>query len=264
MPSLFECKNCGARSWNRTPNVEFCLIQSVHVLRDGRCPVCGSDVAVDFEGESRKLPAWERTIFGPGVVTADFKTAPGSGRAREDHYVFAHQVLRELAFSNPPMFFGTLLSGMPEPGFPIQSGWRILHDRMQVNGGPFELDIQQISVDLFSIYVNAAKTPCLVVSLPQPLHVAESYFVGVSVPNFGALTASDRSEVDLMFATLEVASPEVSPSRTVLGRWLQANDNDDYKHRNYSSGPPPQDPFQFVEYVERLMSVVYGPFGGSR
>ena len=264
MPALFECSKCSTKSWNVDPFSEISLLQSVHVFRDGCCPVCGSAEATDWNGQPRHIPQWKKTLYGSGMRT-DFFTAPGDIGRRPDHFSFCHDYLRSYTFAGTPKLFSGMFSDGEIFGMHIKRAYRLLVSEFKATGSPVSFSVDELSADLFTIEKRSpfdekdvgVALPCLIVTLPQPKYVTETYFIGICLLSpLEKLGSCDNLKKYILYSTLEVSNPELSSSRTIFARWYYNEQNRKCEYRSYKGGPPPQDPYQFAEYVERLACVI--------
>lgn len=264
MPTLFNCKKCDTKSWNLIPYVEISYMQSPHLLRDGLCPICGNEVAIDFKCDPRRMPQWESTLYGTGLSNT-FATASGDKGKRPDHYFFAHDILRMYIHGGTHESFLSLFSNGDVVEGLLNRAYFLCKSEMEMQNYSITFDLNTISVDLFTIVKkspindkqNHSHLPFILFTLDQPMFSPEAYYIGVCLSK-PIDEIPDRKDLKkhIVYCTLEVCVSEVSKSRTVLGRWYYSKDEKKYKHITYVGGPPPQDPYQFVEYVERLVCIL--------
>ncbi len=155
-------------------------------------------------------------------------------------YVFAHQALPALAFSEPGKLLA-ILNGPDAEKF-LQNLWGTAGQQC----GPDD----QRAADGLSHTVNAAGTTGVIaaVKLPEPKEVGEAHYVGI----FGRFATPEEPDLfNLKWVrvfTLEYGLHPVGENRcTMLCEWTYEG-----THKNYGEGPPP-DEEAFVEAAMNLM-----------
>lgn len=149
---------------------------------------------------------------------------------RNNHYAFAHRVLRSFATEHPSQFFDRLASG-PAPRF-ISWLWK---QTEQLTGEALgDIDTSQTHV-----------TPCLianrqavVIELPTPIYAAEAFHVVVT----------QESPSPSRYFVLELGKRSDGELRTVLCEWAADS------HQNYGDGPPPNIDVVIAAIGERLLA----------
>ncbi|HZN67234.1 MAG TPA: hypothetical protein VFB66_18240 [Tepidisphaeraceae bacterium] len=167
---------------------------------------------------------------------------------RDQHYVFAHIALRQIAFKNPVGVVGVLhspdgmkfLTGLWEE---VGQHCREADEKHQHGSGGM--------IDGSTLGVRPARVgnfPSAIVSLPQPLGPTEAYFIALVLHvDLGTLQGDGPmpENPELSYYTLEHGVGLRGESRTVLCAW-----NAEEAHLNFGDGPPAE--FEaFVEAVRR-------------
>lgn len=159
-------------------------------------------------------------------------------RPRDHHYLYAHRLLPQLAFSAPEKF----LAFVERNGsafleyFWNECGKQIAEDeRIQPEG---------LSCKIYSLD-DGIVAACI--TLPQPVEMPEAYFAAfVHRPEGDDLLNS--KQVFTRYFTLEYGQRMDGSARTVLCEW-----NAEGSHLNYGDGPPPQMDL-FLNSIESLLS----------
>lgn len=264
MPGLFKCENCETKSWNLIPYDEYSYTLSPHVHSNGVCPVCGNKFEYGFNTSSVNKPQWKSTFFGKGLIN-NFVTVQSEEKARVDHYFFPHKTLCMYLHHGNRKLIEDLFEKKEAINSVIKRATKLLELQMNQQNVEFTIDLSEISVDRFTIIKKSpmddrkesVELPFLLFTLNQPKGIPESYYIGVCLTKpVHELSMEEEYKDFLVYCTLEVCGEETSKTRTVLGRWYFDQKEDKFKHVTYIGGPYPQDPYQFIEYVERLVSII--------
>jgi hypothetical protein len=170
-------------------------------------------------------------------------TAGGLSEPRTQHYVFAHVVLRQLAFERPLEVVGTLHTD-DGPKF-LQALWADVAAQVRAGGQPADID----GSDLAFGGVRVGDFPCAVIRMPSPMAPTECYYVAIVL--HVKLDGSDqplKGQPEVSYFTLERGVTMDGGERTVLCGWDAAG-----THLNYGDGPPP-DPDAFAAALKALLA----------
>ncbi len=183
----------------------------------------------------------------------------GSGRGnteleepRDQHYVFAHIALRQIAFKNPAGCVGVLHS--PDAMKFLTGLWEEVGKHCRDAAA----DAAGGHIDGSTLGVRPARVgdfPSAIVSLPQPLAPTEAYFIALVLHvDLETLRgeAPPPENPALSYYTLERGVSLEGGGRTVLCAW-----NAEEAHLNYGDGPPPD----FDAFVDAVRKQVGG--GGA-
>jgi hypothetical protein len=181
---------------------------------------------------------------------------PGRGKLeleepRDQHYVFAHIALRQIAFKNPVGCVGVLHS--PEAMKFLTELWEEVgtHCREAPEAGGAAVQ----HIDGSTLGVRPARVgnfPSAVVSLPQPLAPTEAYFIALVLHVELATLQGDGptpENPELSYYTLERGVSLDGRERAVLCAWDAQG-----SHLNFGEGPPAQ----FEPFVEAVRAQVGG------
>lgn len=153
------------------------------------------------------------------------ETLDAEMQPREQHYVFAHRMLMDLAFSNPDHLF-TMLSG-PEKRRFLADVWDRVADFLSLD--------TTLSCEGLDAVVEG---DLAIIRLPQPERVPEAYFVGiVRIP--GRNYWLFRGKPTIAYYTLEYTFGDEDEEATVLGGWNQTPGGEPV-HLNFGPGPRPE------------------------
>lgn len=254
MPVLLKCASCKVSSWNSIPDIKACLQQSIHVLWNGKCPICGSDSSSGFVSELREKPDFDRTIYGNLGNSYSTSAVYTDGSMREDVYKFAHHHFREFVLRGYPEFFPKMLTG--DSTQYVEEIWLMFKQMCDEDGIKFTINLQDIAVNLYYIETPriSKPVPCVVIKLTPPVTNTEAYFVAaVLLPAQSAEGDRHiRGGIETSFFALEAADSHENPTRTFLGEWvIDDSQPSGYQHINYGVGPHP-DIEEFVECVARV------------
>jgi hypothetical protein len=162
------------------------------------------------------------------------KSASGKAeldRPRDQHYAFAHYVLRDLAYKHPLGCVGYLHG--PDKDKMLTSLWQEIGDNCKASGpaggyvGGAPPTVRHAAIGRF---------PSAIVVMPEPLGPTEAYFVAIVLHvDVTAMQGGQEppEQPDLSYYTLEKGVTLGGESRTVLCGW-----NADGAHLNYGDGPP--------------------------
>ena len=153
-------------------------------------------------------------------------------RPRDQHYVFAHYVLRDLAFKHPLGCVGYLHS--PDKEKMLASLWQEVGENCKASGsgddgyvgGP-PPTVRHAAIGSF---------PSAIVVMPEPQGPTEAYFVAIVLHvDVAAIQRGEDApqQPQLSYYTLEKGVTLGGESRTVLCGW-----NAGGAHLNYGDGPP--------------------------
>lgn len=156
-------------------------------------------------------------------------------------YVFAHQALPALAFSEPGKLLA-VLSGPDGPEF-LQNLWGTAGQQCDPP--------QQRSPEGLAHSVDAAGTTGVVaaVHLPEPQSVGEAHFVAI----FGRFATPEEPDLFALnwvrVFTLEYGLHPIGENRcTMLCEWTEKG-----THKNYGEGPPPDE----EAFVQAALDVLW-------
>jgi hypothetical protein len=172
-----------------------------------------------------KLPNFLSKWSRPSQTTIDVAAleAAAGGRAREQHYQFAHRVLPQNAFERPDLALERL-SGVDAGAF--------LHSLWHSVGNDLAPSQRIVPAGLSCEMREFQNYRIALISLPTPLYVPEAFFCALA---FDAPRNSGEA-LELRYLTLEFGFVlENDEKRTVLCEWTAAP-----AHLNMGDGPPPE------------------------
>lgn len=150
------------------------------------------------------------------------------------HYVFAHYTLREQAFEATDSLLSALTNR--DQGY-IRDQWF----NAMVRCSMWDLPFDSTWFPLEEIHFSALKqreVSCYVISLPEPRHESEVFFVAVV----------QSSSEDVKYYTLEKGFQNDGTPQTVFCEWTP-----DGSHLNHGDGPPATVE-AFTESIFRFMN----------
>ena len=167
------------------------------------------------------LSKWSRST-ATTIDVAALEAAAG-GRAREQHYQFAHRILPQNAFERPDLALERL-SGADASAF-LHSLWHSVGNDLAPSQRivPAGLSCEMREFDNYRIAL---------ITFPAPLYVPEAFFSALAFD----LPRSANHALELRYITLESGFVlEDGEKRTVLCEWTSAP-----THLNMGDGPPPE------------------------
>ena len=156
---------------------------------------------------------------------------------RQIHYGLAHVALRTVAFENPPMFFGVMVSDEVQDFLAHLLG--VVQEQVPGEEASFTAE------DLVAHSVRIDDFPTVVIEFPAPVAQTEVYFIGAVLLIDESGNVEDAS---VRFYTLEKADGGLDSIETVLGEWSK-----DGTHGNLGKGPKPT-PELFAEALGEQLS----------
>ena len=147
-----------------------------------------------------------------------------ANKPRVQYYLFAHGALRELAFEQPMIAFGGVLSDKlrDDTGRRL---WDAVAEQLDGTGEPTEP-----FPGIESRMVQCGTYPCALVKMPQPRKQTEAHFVAI-ILRVDPKKDRPQPPVPVSYFTLEHGGPD---DGTVLGEWTKEG-----QHVNHGEGPPP-------------------------
>ena len=161
---------------------------------------------------------------------------------RRQHYLFAHVVLRQLAFENPMAVVGSLHS--PKAGELLAMVWKDVTERVREAGEPTPLDGSELRAEGMLL----GGFPCVIVTMPPPVATTEAHFVALVLHLRPGAGKNAPEKPELSYFTLEKGFSTDGSDRTVLCAWSA-----DQAHSNYGDGPEPTVP-AFARAVEAMLA----------
>jgi hypothetical protein len=171
-------------------------------------------------------------------------------KPRDQHYAFAHVVLRQLAFEDPVGCIGVLHS--PEKDKMLASLWDKIGEQCRA-GGAADGVVEGPPPSVRPAPVG--RFPSSIVTMPEALDPTEAHFIAIVLHvDVAALRAGDEppERPELSYFTLEKGVSLTGQSRTVLCGW-----NAEGSHLNFGDGPPAE----FDAFVAAVAEHVTG--GGA-
>ncbi|MCZ7644237.1 MAG: hypothetical protein M5U26_02970 [Planctomycetota bacterium] len=161
-------------------------------------------------------------------------------QSRQNHYVFAHRVLPNLAHHDALQVF-EILSSEKAQTF-LWNVWRDLTQKIKDS-----VPAEATPADFHIYRVRLRNYPAAVIVTPPPEGITETHMVAVVwLMDLGAGGLPDDPAV--RYFTLEKgARSEDGGERTVLGEWTK-----DGSHLNFGDGPPAE-PKAFARRLEELV-----------
>lgn len=156
---------------------------------------------------------------------------------RDHHYVFAHQIVRDVCTHDPLQFFAVI--GSPEREKYIEWLWQMTEKRIGMpvaDVAPGEMTVTTCRVK---------DSPTVVFKMPAPLASAEAHFIGVVLTGFPQL-ADSKDAATFRYFTLEHGLNLDGTIRTVMCEWVQNS------HHNFGDGPVPTVE-AFIEAMEKIV-----------
>jgi hypothetical protein len=173
---------------------------------------------------------------------ADFPVDSGErGRQTRHHYELAHVALKQICFNDPAGFFQLMAS--PERNGFLEALWRQIRENCD-HGGPAYFEVpRDLVIETFCLETF----PMILVHMPPPRFVTESYFIGMVLNVPVEEMEVPREHYEVGYYTLERGEDVATGDhRTVFCAWQGET------HFNYGDGPLPE-PGAFVAAVrERL------------
>jgi hypothetical protein len=145
---------------------------------------------------------------------------------RRQHYVFAHQYLREKA-ERMPVETVEMLSNPTATNY-LSTLWVTLAFSSQAEEDEF---IPADGIECFPIQISDTCS-AVIVQLPPPERITEAYFVAIVVWHDGSHSQSE-AKVRHRYITLELSENLSGIRHTILGEWKDGN------HQNHGEGPDP-------------------------
>lgn len=158
------------------------------------------------------------------------------------HYHLAHALLRDAALGSPLKFLVSFASPELAERF-LRRAVEVIAEHRTPGESDSEFPIDEIRIHPLGV----AGFPCVVIEMPEPRAVTETFFVAAVVLADLSGPLPDPAAVQARYFTLEKGIRLGGPSRTVLCEWTS-----DGTHRNYGDGPEPSLDV-FVKAVERLL-----------
>jgi hypothetical protein len=162
--------------------------------------------------------------------------ASSMAKVRDNHYIFSHFALRQLARKDLVKFF-TIMPTEAAAEAILQLWCGVNRDC----GNPDSADLEFSEIYWHPVAIN--EFPCVVVQMPEPRAASEAWFVAVLMME--DMHADDELSVEprMRYITLEQSEPENTTSETTLCEWR------DNRHFVHGDGPAP-DLHSFVRYLE--------------
>lgn len=139
---------------------------------------------------------------------------------RQDHYWFAHRVVRDICKQNPSRFFMRMNE---ETRFILLN--LMIDSTEDITGEPAK---NFLSEDLDVITRQIADCPSVIITMPEPLAVTEAYMVAVV---FTKEEGDETQDESFRYFTLELSQSFDGDLRTVFCEWT------DDAHLNFGKGP---------------------------
>ena len=152
------------------------------------------------------------------------------GRARENHYVFAHYLLRDLSDSDPLRFLLTLRSSKGEEF--LRGLWNQVTQKSHTNNL-----CQSNGDDITLVCCRIKEFHCNLITMPEPTRMTECYMIGFLTKLSAVKAHKAPDSVDTRFFTLEKSVHLDGRNRIVLCGW--SKEGESWKHVNYGDGPEP-------------------------
>ncbi len=151
--------------------------------------------------------------------------AGGHAGPRDQHYLFAHRVVRDIFFKDPLSFLAFLAS--PEGPGKLRGLWDAIGEDCAKQSGTPALSADGLRVHT----VRIAGYPAAVIELPEPRGITEAHFVAAILL---VDPAAERlpEKPSARYLTLEKGFHLEGGERTVLCEWAAE------AHLNYGDGPP--------------------------
>jgi hypothetical protein len=179
--------------------------------------------------------------------------AGGLDKPRDQHYAFAHVLLRQLAFENPVGCVGMLHS--PERDKMLAALWEDVAKHCRKNG---MADGVVAGAPPTVRPAPVGRFPSCIVTMPQPQGPTEAHFVAIVLHvDVEALRSGEEppEKPELSYFTLEKGVTLDGESRTVLCGW-----NAEGSHLNFGDGPPAE----FDAFVAAVAEHIGGAGGAGR
>src|SRR5262245_33286090 len=139
---------------------------------------------------------------------------------RVHHYVFAHQVIREVCVSDPLQFFAVMASNEQAKFV----AWMWKEAERHAKQGPAGASIKDVKVDTGRI----KDLPAVIMPMPATRAMAEAHIIAVVLTGKPTQEAPQPS---VRYFTLEDGERHDGTPRTVLCEWTAKG------HANYGDGP---------------------------
>lgn len=153
------------------------------------------------------------------------KKDPSTGllsEPREQHYMFAHQCVRQVSADDPLQFFSVIASEEQEPYL----AWMWSVCAKHVKQPSSELSVADVKVTTCRIH----EYPVVILKMPEPRAVAEAHYVAVVLMHGGSELPPE--DVGVRYFTLECGTNMDGTPRTVFCEWAA-----DGNHLNFGDGP---------------------------
>ncbi|BBB62461.1 hypothetical protein UNDKW_4188 [Undibacterium sp. KW1] len=142
---------------------------------------------------------------------------------REQHYVFAHQGVRQACVDNPLQFFSLMASEEQKPYL----AWMWDVCAKYVKNPSKELSVDDVVVTT----CRMGPYPAVILRMPEPRAVAEVHYIAAVLMVNGE-NELPQEDVGIRYFTLECGINLDGTPRTVFCEWT-----DDDAHLNFGDGP---------------------------
>jgi hypothetical protein len=154
---------------------------------------------------------------------------------RRHHYLFAHQVIREVCASDPLQFFAVIASDEQAKFV----AWMWKEAERHAEKGPEGASLRDVKVATGRI----TDLPAVIMTMPATRAMAEAHLVAAVLME---KPTEQAPKPGIRYFTLEDGEREDGSPRTVLCEWSEKG------HANYGDGP--ESTVQaFVSAIERLL-----------
>jgi len=153
---------------------------------------------------------------------------------REQHYIFAHQGVRQACVDNPLQFFSIIASEEQRPYL----AWMWDVCARHVKEPASELNVDDVEVTTCRVL----QYPAVILKMPEPRAVAEVHYVA-AVLMLDAESEQVPEDVGVRYFTLECGINMDGTRRTVFCEWTADGD-----HSNFGDGPQAE-PEAFMRVV---------------
>ena len=142
---------------------------------------------------------------------------------RQDHYWFAHRVVRDACQQNPIQFFAGF------SGIRSDNQYKLIQWMLDLTESLAGEPVTVLSFENLDVITDLiADCPSIIITMPPPLAITEAYMIGVVLTGEAEEKTQDES---FRYFTLELGQNADGNLRTVICEWT------DEAHLNFGDGP---------------------------